>query len=123
MGGRAVAALRVEDGPDALALGREQTLTAEQVARVLIGDRQRIAIEAIAGPEVALEVRRPEIIRSFRRRGHHPRVRVVATPSALLDQAAPSQDKQPITAALNNLQLEMRAQGSYDRKARTRRSS
>jgi hypothetical protein len=54
----------VEDRADALALGREQAVTAEQVARVLVGDRERIAIEAIAGAEVALEIRRQ---RSFGR--------------------------------------------------------
>ncbi len=64
----------LEDRADALALGREQALTAEQVARVLIGDRQRVAIDAIAGSEVVLEVRGPEVVRPFRRRGHHPGV-------------------------------------------------
>jgi hypothetical protein len=31
----------IEEGADPLALGREQAVTAEQVARVLIGNRQR----------------------------------------------------------------------------------
>ena len=82
----------IEDGADALALGREQAVTAEQVARVLVCDRQRIAIDAIAGPEVALEVCGPEVIRPFRRRGHDPRVRVVTAASTLLDQPPSGQE-------------------------------
>jgi len=62
----------IEDGADAPPFSREQAVTAEQVARVLVRDRQRIAIDAIAGPEVALEIRGPEIIRLVRRRGTTP---------------------------------------------------
>ena len=67
-------------------------MTAEQVARVLVGDRQRIAIDAIAGPEVALEVRGPEVIRPCRRRGHDPGVGVVTPASTLLDQPPAGQE-------------------------------
>ena len=61
---------RSKIGPDALALGREQAVAAEQVARVLVGDRQRIAVDPIAGAELALEVRGPEIIGLRRGRRH-----------------------------------------------------
>jgi len=52
----------IEDGSDARALGREQAVAAQQVARVLVRDRQRIAIDRIARPEVALEVRSPQVV-------------------------------------------------------------
>ena len=41
---------------------RQQAVAREQVARVLVGDRQRIAVDPIAGPELAFEVGGPEII-------------------------------------------------------------
>ena len=49
-------------------------MTRQQEARVLIGDRERIAIDPIAGAEVAFEVGRPEIIRLRRDRRHDPRM-------------------------------------------------
>lgn len=55
----------IENAADAPPFRREQAATAEEVVRVLVGDRQRIAIDAIAGPEVALEICGPEIIRLF----------------------------------------------------------
>src|SRR5206468_5439602 len=51
-----------DDRSHAESLGREQTVTCEQVARVLVGHRERVAVHAIAGAEVALEVRGPEIV-------------------------------------------------------------
>jgi hypothetical protein len=59
---------------------------------VLVRDRQRIAIETIAGPEVPLEVCSPEVIGPVRRRRHDPRVRVVASAPPLLDQPLPGQE-------------------------------
>src|SRR4030095_9097682 len=81
----------IEDGADPLALGGEQAVAAEEVARVLVRDRQRIAIDTIAGPEVSLEVRRPEVVRLVGRRGHDSRVRVVAPAAPFLDQSSPRQ--------------------------------
>lgn len=40
-------------------LGREQPLTGQQVARVLIGDRERIAIHAIPRAELPFEIGGP----------------------------------------------------------------
>ena len=45
----------------------EQAVTRDQEARVLIGDRQRIAVDAIPRAELAFEVRGPEVIRRGRR--------------------------------------------------------
>ena len=52
----------VEDGAHAEAFGREQAVTREQVARVLVGHGERVTVHAIARAEVAFEVRGPEII-------------------------------------------------------------
>ena len=96
----------IEDGPDALALGGEQALAAEQVARVLIRHRQRVAIHAVAGPEVALEVRRPQVIRLERRRGHDARVGVVPATAPLLDQPPARQE---VTGRAGGRQIQRRA--------------
>ena len=61
----------LENGPDAHALGRQQPVTGQQVARGLVGDGERIAVDAIAGPEVALEVCRP-MVSSLRGVTHVP---------------------------------------------------
>ncbi len=45
-------------------LMERQALAGEQEAGVLIGDRQRVAVDPIAGPEVPLEVGGPEVIGS-----------------------------------------------------------
>ena len=42
--------------------GRSEPLAAEQEAAVVVGDGQRIAVEPVAGLELALEVRAPDII-------------------------------------------------------------
>ncbi len=81
----------IEEGADALAPGREQAVTAEQVARVLVRDRQRIAVDTVAGPEVAFEVRSPEVIRPGRRGRHDPGVGVATSAATLLDQPPPGQ--------------------------------
>src|SRR5713101_3015178 len=95
----------LEDGADALALGREQAVTAEQVARVLVGDRQGVAVDPVAGPEVALEVPRPEIIRAFRRRGHVTGVRVVPPAATLLDHPSTGQE---VTGRARGRHLQLR---------------
>ena len=45
-------------------------MTGEQKAGVLIGDRERKAVDPIAGAKLALEVSGPEIIRTGRSRRH-----------------------------------------------------
>ena len=45
----------VEDGADSKTLGREQALTGEQVARVLISHRQRVAVDAITARPIGSE--------------------------------------------------------------------
>ena len=46
----------------------------------------------LARPDVALEVRRPQVIWVVRCRRHHPGVGVGPAPAALLDQPAPGQE-------------------------------
>src|SRR5687767_13629218 len=43
-----------EDGPNHLESGRGQTLTANQIPTERVGHRQRVAVAAISGSEVAL---------------------------------------------------------------------
>ena len=61
----------IEDGVDAGALGREQALAGQQVAGVLVGDRERIAVATITRAEVTFEVGRPQIVRRRGDGGHH----------------------------------------------------
>ena len=82
----------VEDGADAVALGGEQAVTRQEIAGVLVGDRQRVAIDAVAGPEVALEVRGPEIVGLRGGRRDDAGMLVVPPPAPLLDQAASRQE-------------------------------
>ena len=81
----------IEDGAHALAFGGEQAVARQQIARVLIGDRQGIAVDRVARAEVALEVGRPEIVGPGGRRGDDAGVLVVAAAPALLHQSSPSQ--------------------------------
>src|ERR1700693_1131258 len=53
---------RFETGPGAVALGSRQPLATEQVAAVVVADRQRIAALAVAEPELALGISAPHII-------------------------------------------------------------
>jgi len=82
----------IEDRADAGAIRRQQALTPEQVARVLIGDRQRIAVDPIAGPELAFEIGRPQIVGVRRGRCHHTRMREYAAAAPLLHQAFARQE-------------------------------
>ena len=52
----------VEHRAHAESLGREEAVTREQVARVLVGDGEWVTVHTIAGAKLALEVRGPEII-------------------------------------------------------------
>ena len=60
----------------------------EQVARVLIGDGERIAVQAVAGAELALEVRRLQVVWRAGRDGHHPRVLMWPAAWALVHEPA-----------------------------------
>ena len=55
---------------------------------MLIGDRERVAIDAVAGSKLALEVGRPEIIRCRRRRPDHPWMRRGAPVAPALHEPA-----------------------------------
>ena len=44
--------------------GREQSLAAEQEAAIAVGHGQGMAVEPVTGTEVALEVRRPDLVGS-----------------------------------------------------------
>src|SRR5213594_4751668 len=58
-----VAEESVEHEPAVLRADRRQGVTGEQIAAVLVGDREGIAVRAVAGAEVALEVRGPHVVR------------------------------------------------------------
>jgi hypothetical protein len=51
----------IKDRAHALAFRRRESMAGDQEPRVLIGDRQRVTIDAVPGPEMAFEVGRPEI--------------------------------------------------------------
>ena len=53
----------VEHEPAVLGADRRQGVTGEQIAAMLVGDREGVAVRAIAGAEVALEVRGPHVVR------------------------------------------------------------
>ena len=77
----------VEDRPHAQALGGQQALARHQEARVLIGDGERLAVEAVLRSEVPFEVRGPEVVGVQGRGGHHAGMLARAAPPSLLDQA------------------------------------
>src|SRR5256885_6421214 len=52
----------IENGVDAVALGGKHAVARQKIAGVLIGDREWVAINRVPRTEVALEVRRPEIV-------------------------------------------------------------
>ena len=60
----------------------------EEVACVLIGDGERIAIHAVAGAKLAREVRRPQIVRLARRDRHHAGVAVWPPTRTFVDKSA-----------------------------------
>src|SRR5207244_13157331 len=81
-----------EDGAHAESLGREQAVTREQVARVLVGYGERVTVHAIAGAKVALEVRGPQIVGVDGLDRHNAGMLVVVTPAAFLDQPLARQE-------------------------------
>ena len=72
--------------------GREQAVAGQEVAGVLVGDREGIAVDPIAGPEVALEVGGPEVVGLRRRGGNDPGVLIVAPAAPFLDEPAARQE-------------------------------
>jgi len=53
---------RVEHRPDVLGVALRQRLTAQEIAAVSVGERQRLATGAVAGHEPALEVDAPHVV-------------------------------------------------------------
>ena len=49
----------------------EQSVAHQQETRVLVGDGERIAVHPVPGPELALEVGRPEVVRRPGADRHH----------------------------------------------------
>lgn len=85
----------LEERFDADALRREEAPTGEEETRVLIGNREGIAPDAVARGELSLEVGRPQIVR---RRGdgrHHPRVLMWAPAPSPDASFAPDTDAPP----------------------------
>ena len=82
----------VEDRAHAESLGRAQAVTREQVARVLVGHGERVAVHAIAGAKVALEVRGPEIIGVGGLDRHDAGMLEVAPSATFLDQPLARQE-------------------------------
>ena len=62
-------------------------MAGQQVARVLVGDRERVAVDPITGPELALEVRGPQIVRRRGGRWDHAGVMPRSAPPMLLHEA------------------------------------
>jgi hypothetical protein len=76
---------RSKTGRTPMALRGEQAVTGQEVAGVLVGDRQGIAVDAVARAEVALEVSGPEIVGLRGRRRDDAGMLVVAPAAPLLD--------------------------------------
>jgi hypothetical protein len=76
----------IEDRPYALAFRRPEPMAGDQEPGVLVGDGQRVAIDAVPGPKVALEVGRPEVIGVGGRGRDGARMRRRTTPAAALHQ-------------------------------------
>ena len=81
----------VEDRKDVHDLRREQPVTRQQVAGVQVGHRQRVAVDAISGLEVPLEVGTPDVVGCRGHGRHHTRMQVGAPSTAFLDEATPCQ--------------------------------
>src|SRR5437773_7562025 len=82
----------VEDGAHALPLGGEQAVARQQIASVLIGNRQRIAVEAIARAEVARSEEHTSELQS-----HHDLV------CRLLLEKKKKKNKQTTKISINNI--------------------
>jgi hypothetical protein len=82
----------LEDRASAAALDRPQAAAGEQVAGVLVADRQGVAPHAVARGELALEIGGPEIVRGVGGRWHHAGVLMRPAAPALLDQACSDEE-------------------------------
>ena len=100
----------IEDGAHAVTFRGQQTVACQEIARVLIRDRERIAVERVPRAEVALEVGGPEIVGLAGRSRNHARVLPLPPPAPLLDQPAAGQqiargtDGRPLDARMPRLQ-------------------
>lgn len=81
----------LEDRTHPVTLHREQAVARQEIPGVLVGDRQGVAVEAIAGAEVALEVGGPQIVGLRGGRRHDARVLVLAPAPPLLHQPPPGE--------------------------------
>ncbi len=81
----------IEDGPHAGAPRREQAVAGQQVAGVLVGHGERVAIDPITGAELPLEVGRPQVIGRVRDRRHDTGVLRGAAATPFLHEAMPRQ--------------------------------
>jgi hypothetical protein len=77
-----------EDRPRRRRLGREQAMALEQEARVLVGDRERKAVDAVPSAELSLEVGRPQVVRRRRRDRHDARMLPLTTSSPVSHEPA-----------------------------------
>src|SRR5262249_39639794 len=64
----------------------------EQVAGVVVEDGERVAVDAVAGLELALEVDRPHLVRCIRVQRRRPWMLPVLPPASLLDQPVALED-------------------------------
>ena len=71
---------------------RSQGVHANQVTGVLVGDRERVAVDPVPRLEVSFEVRSPEIIRRLRDRSHGAGMLMRAAAPSLLHQTFPAQE-------------------------------
>src|SRR3989304_7456755 len=62
-----------------------EPLAAEQVAAEVIDDRQRVAVDPVPHPELALEIDRPDLIRGDRGDRHPARMFPVVPAAAMPD--------------------------------------
>src|SRR3989442_5441583 len=81
----------LEGGDGQLFAGRPQGFAQKQVARGMVGDSQRVAILAVAEPELAFEIGAPQLVGtgSYRQLGTGG---TASGPADRLDQAVPVQD-------------------------------
>jgi hypothetical protein len=79
----------LHSAPHSKSLRTEQALAGEQVTRVLVGKGQRVAVAAVTGAKMTLEVGGPEIIGTGGGWGHDSRVEVRPASASLLDQTEP----------------------------------
>src|SRR5919109_322994 len=81
----------IEDGLDAVALGGEQTVARQEIPGVLVGDRQRVAVDRVPRAEVTFEVGGPEIVGLSGQGRDDAGMLPLPSPAPLLDQSATGQ--------------------------------